>query len=559
MPPLPQKDARKLVQRRHPEWEENHRWWRFLADSLEGGNRYRHADYTIDPTATTPAGVMPWYNFGYDPATSEQITISYKQIVDRNLIPHLSEMGEDRDLYALRLHRTPVPMVLARGVRSHLSRIYSREIQRDGPRPLVDWWADVDGSGTRVDEWMAEVVAPLFLTLGQLDLIVDHPEAPPGAAIETRADQAEAGVNGCVAGVILPENLPWWRLDRRRRYAEALVFERGEDYAAAYRHWTAEDWTLYDVRGKVLAHEGHGFGRVPIVRVFDRRRARSGNVGESRYGPVADTQRALYNALSELILGDVQGSNAILSGPEDYLQKDASIPIGPGKILPMKGLTNAQGMVAGYAEFKFLDPPKGAQDAIRQHVQDFRDDADRDSALCKPAGMVGGTTTAQSGVSKIADKEDGNAYLAEVAEALERVEVAVAELALTVLGDGPPSPADLDGLDVEYPKQFELYTLSDLADAGAAIQSFAATAGALPEVETEVLQRLVSVALPGLSDDRQEELRAEVADYVRSFAVRRQEADEAAAAGDDATPADAGIPGQLDAGGSMTLLASNPS
>src|SRR5580704_8223282 len=40
--------ASELINRRHPEWREHQLRWRWLLDSLEGGERYRHAIYGYD-------------------------------------------------------------------------------------------------------------------------------------------------------------------------------------------------------------------------------------------------------------------------------------------------------------------------------------------------------------------------------------------------------------------------------------------------------------------------------------------------------------------------------
>jgi hypothetical protein len=540
--PLPKKEALELVRRRHPEWMEHQRHWRFLADSLEGGHRYRGADYTIDPTAVVGDGssYAPWYNFGYDPLTSEPYPVSYRQIVDRNLIPHLSETGsEGRDLYVMRLARTPVPAIVERTVEAHLSRIFSREVRRSGPDALGEWWLDVDGKGTPADRWMLETVAPLLLVLGQLDLCFDHPLAPPGTKVVTRADALRLGLTACVASVILPENLVWWRLDSRGAdYAECLVFER-HALGVCYRHWTDEASDAYDPDGNHL--EGwsreHPFGRVPIKRVFDRRKVRCENVGRSRYESIASAQKAVYNAESERILSEVQQSHAQLCMPDDYLQSDSQIPVGPDKILPMKKLIGSNGQTSGYQAPMFLEPPKGAQEALRTHVLDLQDTADRDGALAKPAGIVGGTSTGQSGVSKIADQVDGNALLGRVAEVLANCERSAGAVALTVLQDGGETPADIEAIAVDYPKQFDLYTAADLAQAADDIQRIAAAAGALPQLEGELVKRLIDVLLPGLDDVRLDELRGEVDAFMA----------EASA------PVDAQPPGQNDPAADETL------
>ena len=41
-------DSLDLIQRRHPEWREHQLRWRWMLDSLEGGERYRQAVYGFD-------------------------------------------------------------------------------------------------------------------------------------------------------------------------------------------------------------------------------------------------------------------------------------------------------------------------------------------------------------------------------------------------------------------------------------------------------------------------------------------------------------------------------
>src|SRR5947209_148331 len=115
----------ELIRRRHPEWVEFHLRWRWLLDSLEGGQRYRQAVY------------------GYD----------RRGLPVRNLIRHKREYPDPRELptlgvappgddpaslatdddYELRRARTPVPTFVAEAVETHLARIYAREVRRVGP------------------------------------------------------------------------------------------------------------------------------------------------------------------------------------------------------------------------------------------------------------------------------------------------------------------------------------------------------------------------------------------------------------------------------------------
>ena len=404
------------------------------------------------------------------------------------------------DDYELRRARTPVPTFVAESVDTHLARIYAREVKRIGSKALTAWWKDVDGRGTSIDQWMAETVAPLLLVLGQLDLYMDHPPAPDGEEIATRADVQRLGLDRCLASYVLPENMLWWKLDPTgHQYLECLVVEHHETDDGTeprYRHWTATESTLYTDRGEVLSVLPNPFGRVPIVRVFDRRKARCRNIGQSRYESVAERQREYYNRDSELILSDTTQAHPLLQGPEDFVQADGTIPIGPSWLLPKK--KNTQGGPATYEGFDVVPFPKDGAESIRKNKADIRDDVDRDSALVRPTGRDG---VAQSGLAKMIDHSDGNNRLAKIATVHAGVEVLAAELARPVLGDGPPAPADVASIEIVYPTEFDLYTADDVAGAAAGFQTLVKQAGALPTTEGLMLEP-PDAALPARTERR---------------------------------------------------------
>jgi hypothetical protein len=514
----PLNPGQELVRRRHPEWREHELRWRWMLDSLEGGERYRQATYGFDRRGL-PVRNLVRHKREY-PDLRDGLGAGFDLPGNwADGAPGPGAPGSDPaslatdDDFELRRARTPVPTFLAEAVETHLARIYAREVRRDGPEGLVGWWADVDGCGTTVDQWMTETIAPLLLTLGQLDLLMDHPPAPEGEAIETAADVRRLGLDRCVASYILPENMLWWRLDPTgHRYEECLVLEYHEaegGSAPRYRHWTDEGSTLYDAEGDVLGSTPHPFGRVPIVRIFDRRKPRCKNIGQSRYEGVAERQREYYNRDSELILSDTTQAHPLLQGPEDFVQADGTIPIGPSWLLPKK--KNTQGGSTSYEGFEVVDFPKEAAESIRKNKADIRDDVDRDSALVRPSGREG---VAQSGLSKAMDLVDGNNRLAKIAKVLARAEEVAAELALAVLDDGAPEPADREPVEILYPTEFDLFTASDLASAIGEFQAIAGRAGALPLTESLMLSRLMRLCMPGLSDAQYARCDAEVGRYL---------------------------------------------
>ena len=497
----------EIVRRRHAEWVEHHRRWQWLLDSLEGGERYRQAVYGFDHRGL-PVRNLVRHKREYPDPREFGAGGAFPLVPGQD--PAASASDDD---YELRRSRTPVPTFVAESVETHLARIYAREVKRSGPAELMEWWANVDGSGTTIDQWMTETVAPLLLVLGQLDLCMDHPPAPDGEPIETRADLERLGLERCVASYILPENMLWWKLDPAgQRYVECLVLERHETDDGAeirYRFWTAEDSTLYDAEGATLSVTPHAFGAVPIARIFDRKKPRCRNIGQSRYESIAERQREYYNRDSELILSDTTQAHPLLQGPEDFVQSDGTIPIGPSWLLPKK--KNTQGGSATYEGFDVVDFPKDGAESIRKNKADIRDDVDRDSALVKPAGRDG---VAQSGLSKLMDHADGNNRLAKIAKVLARAEQVAAELALLVIGDGAPGAGGRPEIEVVYPTEFDLFTAGDVASAAADFQSLAAKSGALPVTEGLMLSRLMRLCLPGLNDGQYAECDAEIANYL---------------------------------------------
>jgi hypothetical protein len=503
----------ELIRRRHPEWREHHLRWRWLLDSLEGGERYRNAVYGYDRRGLPIRNLVRHKREYPDPREAMEGGIGPFAGLGLGVGADPAALATDDD-YELRRARTPVPTFVAEAVETHLSRIFAREVRRVGSEKLMRWWADVDGCGTSIDHWMAESVAPLLLVLGQVDVVMDHPPAPEGERIETRADVARLGLDRCHASVILPEDMLWWRLDASGcRYAECLVREHheagGDVPVSRYRHWTEEGSTLYDEEGERIAETPHGFGRVPIVRVFDRRKPRCRNVGQSRYEGVAERQREYYNRDSELILSDTTQAHPLLQGPEDFVQADGTIPIGPSWLLPKK--KNSSGGSASYEGFDVVAFPKEAAESIRRNKADLREDVDRDSALVRPTRPDG---SPQSGLAKMIDHADGNNRLGKVARSLARAEEAIAALALTVLHDGNVPEGERAGVEIAYPAEFDLYTASDVAEAAASFQSVAARAGTLPATEGLLLGRLMRLCLPGLGDAQYARCEGEIEVYL---------------------------------------------
>ena len=514
-------DTQKLIERRHPDWQENALRWQWLLDSYEGGEVYRKATYGTDTFG------MPLYNLRRH--KREAPLSRYAQspyTVDATGQDPSARAGEDD--FQLRRAGTPIPDFVREAADIHTATLYESEVKREGPDNLVAFWDSIDGKGCSIDQWMADEIAPLILVLGQLDVVVDHPMVPDGETVRTLADEQRLNLNAAIASYILPQNMLWWIRDEDGCYLECLVREPIDgDPECNYRHWTTTESTLYDCKGNVLKTVPHRFGRPPIVRVFNRRSPRSCNVGKSQYEVNADLQRAYYNRDSELILSDTVQAFPLLQAPEDYCTGDSSIPIGPGYILPKK--KNNSGSTPVYESWEVVDFPKGAADSIRQNLANIRDASDRAACLTKPAGASGttGSTVAQSGISKRLDSTNGNKLLAKIAASMQNVERQIAELALLVLNNGKVTPADVDAIQISYPGSFDLFSADELATAIEQFQNMLSASGQCPEAETKAFQRYYREWLQGLEPEEYDEIDEEIEMFVESKSAMKQQQAEA--------------------------------
>jgi len=502
----------------HPEWAENWAKWRWLLDSYEGGDAYRFAVYPV------PAS----------PFVFLDATAMVGQI--RNLVPHKLEweMGPGAagcptsPDYALRLMRTPVPTIFAEAIDKHLGAIFNQEIRRTGPDVLEQWWKDVDGRGSSADHWMSSRVAPLLLTMGNLDVVFDHPPIPAGSTVKTKADVARLKLDRCLASLALPENVVWWTLDWTGEYTEVLIREPKAAAACTYVYWNATEWVRYDDKGKQLegkqGGDTHDYGVVPIFRGMDDPiRPRCENVAMARYESVAEIQRDVYNRESELVLNDASQSHPIPTGPEQYCKANAVVPLGPNNVLPKPIVTKGTSSIE--QTWDYVDPPKGAPESLRANLANAYDRADRATCQTKPAGAAGSTgeTVAQSGVSKRLDQSDAYDLLAEIAKVLQRFEEKSARLAHIVLTGGKEPPEG--SIKIEYPTEFDLDSLPEFLDGSERFEALLSMVGAMPVTESRILQKTVRLLLPGLPDEVYESFDAEIETHLET----RKEAIEQAA------------------------------
>ncbi len=581
-----QGDGNTLIARRHPEYDQQSVIWRWLLDSLEGGERYRRAKYPSKQAGGGQVGNLLRHNRETPPSRTD----------DQLAKMSAEAKGFDKaasSTFDLRLERTPVPTFVSEIVEKFLSPIYAQEIRRDygpassapptrssnqtanpspprravppgtpatptsaatttpglsfpvqvqpppAPEPvgqldpiaaaLADLWSDVDGTGLSMDLWMEEVVGPLLVLFGQLDIYCLSRPIPPGTRIESKADEILHRLDQPILGYFLPDNMLWWRTDSTGHYLECLTVEYVDGplnkVVANYRHWDADSSVIYNEYGKAITEEiPHAGGAVPIIRVFDRKKYSARNVGHSRMEEIAEKQRDYYNRDSELIISDVMQATPHLSGPTE-LMGGGSITVGPGWTLP-KFITEH-----GIAGWEYVSPPKGGDDSIRKNLDRRRDEIDRAACLTKPAGSAsaGSGTVSQSGISKELDQEQGNRLLSKISRALGRAEQKSCTLYLRCRFGTQPTPDILSQIRITYPVKFNLFSPAELLNLIAQFQRVLAGAGTLPLADGEMLEIALRHVLAGFDEEALAPLVDEIQGLMHSYSTQKDEAQE----GDD--------------------------
>jgi hypothetical protein len=179
--------------------------------------------------------------------------------------------------------------------------------------PIEEWWQNVDGLGTSMDDWL-KIAQTLANVYGHIHVLLDRDYSEQPA--RTRAEE-----NPLVLRIYTPEDALDWLAPRKRltaiKFVEAVertsLMEPSTFAEARLRSdtatkdlpkvqfwfWDDQEFRLFDREGKQSKRRQHGFGEVPVVPFYCRRRARIPLIGRSA---MRDPKvfRDHYNLISEL-------------------------------------------------------------------------------------------------------------------------------------------------------------------------------------------------------------------------------------------------------------------
>ena len=233
--------------------------------------------------------------------------------------------------------------------------------------------------------------------------------------------------------------------------------------------------------GEVISQGEYKLGRVPVVPLFNTPPLEHSILPPPSMLPIAKTAKYIYNACSWL--GQIFKNQAfsILTIPSKI---DKGFNIGTNNAICFDG------EVSKHAP-SFISPASGPAETLSDHIKMLVSEMYRQTGL----SFVTGTNTESSGYSKQWDFETTNQTLADFANAIQQAEYDMIEIFCLWQG----IKADYQ---VDYPDDFGVQDIATEIEKAQAILDL----GYGPEVQKEVLKRIIAAVFPDLPDERVEEI-----------------------------------------------------
>lgn len=374
-----------------------------------------------------------------------------------------------------------------------------------GHHPLERFWEDVDGLSTPIDDWLEQAMT-LAHIFGHTFVLMDRLERLERAMegrmpkVRTRAQMSRP-----VLRLYTPLDAPDWLAPAGTLTAIKLREFKERDsllsVSAApqeeYLVFNAETWTRLAANGKPLGSGPHGFGRLPVLNLRARRRARIPVVGRPTLRDYR-LYRDHFNMISEL--------------REIYRAQTFSmlnIELGDGETVEQ-----ARGKLGDHAgtdsiifsskRAAFIAPPEGP---ARLYAEDIHN---LESKIFRLVGIPYEQDNRQGvseGTARI-KAMDLNRMLSHFASQAELLDYDIA--GLWAAGQYGPGAAvrelDQDDLVIAHPDEFYTEQLAEtVADATATI-----AVGVGPTATALIKQRVIHVALRDASREQIGQMEQEI-------------------------------------------------
>lgn len=468
-----QKKLKALIERRHPEYDENKDHWEFMEDTYEGGREWFKENvfrYIKEGDTEFADRLARAYRFNHSREVVDLLNkYLFKQVVTRN--------------------------------------------EKDAPASVQKFWKRATRNGMSIKD-LSRQISKKASIFGRVGVVIDNTAGQAGPVV-SKADEKKNGVR-TYAYIVAPEqmldyafdsegNLQWMLIEECTRDDADPINSSGEE-KERYRLWTKQDWQLYEEvkegRKKVvkLVDSGvHNLGIVPIV-LADNIITDEEYCAPALIDDIAYLDRAVANYLSNLdaIIQDQTFSQLampaqnVLPGEDNYTKLTE---MGTKRIFLYDGESNTQPF--------YLSPDvKQAQlivDVINKIISEIYHTVGLAGERTKQDNAMGIDNS--SGVAKAFDFERVNALLAAKADSLEVVENKIAQVVARWNGE------DLEDDLVSYPDDFDTRGLYDEFDIAARLMLIAAPDTVRQEQMKAVLDKLFPQLAKALRAKMEKELK----------------------------------------------------
>ncbi len=289
--------AEVAIRRTHPRYDT------FLAQWLDLGNAYEGSGGFLDGTALVAHPRELLYKEHPDGSVDYNTVVGEKRkFTQRKLIASYENLAETIVDTLVTYQYTP-------GI---IRKVEGGGITDKTVSPLQEWWDDVDGFGTHIDDWLSQhqILTNVF---GHVAVVMDRMQTNPTQkrtnatpkGQKTQPTLADLG-QPVLRCYVPPDMLDWlapYNVLQQVKLVE--VEERGSLWQPSivgnnvYYIWNRDSWTKYDTKGSKVATGRHGMGVLPVSLWYARRRAVIPIIGRSVLGdPRVHTEH--FNLTSEL-------------------------------------------------------------------------------------------------------------------------------------------------------------------------------------------------------------------------------------------------------------------
>ena len=326
---------------------------------------------------------------------------------------YLAEENDGFNEYAKRLASTPLDNHCRSVIDTYTSFIWRQTPQREfgslsGNPALEMFMKDADLEGRSFDAVMREATT-LANVYGHVLLMLDK----PASEAATLAEELAEGIRPYLV-IITPENIVDWEWERQRngRYTVSYlkIKEYEDDEKCVYRIWENDTVSVYEVdedagEMRLLEQYPNTMRHIPATFLYGQRSHERG-IGISQIADIADTQKAIYNELSEL-----EQVIRISNHPTLVMTEGVDASAGAGSTIIIED-TDVDPSLKPY----LLQPSSQSIASIIQSIETKVGMIDRMANL---SSMRSTSRATASGISLKIERELLNVKLAQIADNLE--------------------------------------------------------------------------------------------------------------------------------------------